>query len=198
MTTTSCSYLFLQLSVAIIERLALAQTQNTSPKETPWAKAFLTPTNFYDTSGKIFRKNLQEILRIKASGKIWNFFHWSIEDYYNWKHSTHKQMNTIHKCCSKNTRLVIVSSSWCWCGLSLANYSQEILRGLGVAQATVTERWPWKKEKTAENQIFFRKKIKVTLKKYFLDISSSYAKIWGLENKISFLSISEVSKKQEV
>ena len=28
----------------------------------------------------------------------------------------------------------------------------EILQGLRVAQAAVTERWPWKEEKTAENK----------------------------------------------
>ena len=27
-----------------------------------------------------------------------------------------------------------------------------ILQGLGVAQVAVTERWPWKEEKTAKNQ----------------------------------------------
>ena len=31
----------------------------------------------------------------------------------------------------------------------------KILQGLGVAKAAVTERWPWKEEKTPDNQGFF-------------------------------------------
>ena len=46
-----------------------------------------------------------------------------------------------------------------------------ILLGLGVAQAAVTERWPYKKEKRPK--FFFCKKIKITI----FYISFSYAKI---------------------
>ena len=56
---------------------------------------------------------------------------------------------------------------------------REILQGLRVAQAAVTERWP-PAEKTSEKSTFFLKKIKITYRKYFFfHISSSYAKILG-------------------
>ena len=56
----------------------------------------------------------------------------------------------------------------------------QILQGLRVAQAAVTERWPQKAEKTSEKSPFFLKKIKFPPPQFFfLHISSSYAKILG-------------------
>ena len=42
----------------------------------------------------------------------------------------------------------------------------EILQGLRVAQAAVTEQWPFRK-KTCENHLFFIKTKKITERKYF-------------------------------
>ena len=47
-----------------------------------------------------------------------------------------------------------------------------------MAQAAVTERWPYKVEKMLKNQLFFVKKLKL----FVLHISSSYAKILGETN----------------
>ena len=44
----------------------------------------------------------------------------------------------------------------------------------------MTERWPKKEEKMRENQLFFRKKIKIA--PFFLHVSSSYAKVLGETN----------------
>ena len=42
-------------------------------------------------------------------------------------------------------------------------FNINILQKLGVAQAAVTERWPWKEEKTPQNQLptrrFMKKKV---------------------------------------
>ena len=53
---------------------------------------------------------------------------------------------------------------------------ERILQGLGVAQAAVTERWPWKEEKTPENQLFFCKKIKNIFICIYLLVMQKY---WG-------------------
>ena len=56
---------------------------------------------------------------------------------------------------------------------------RQILQGLRVAQAAVTERWPLKAEKRPKKTPFFLKKIKFTTQNFFfLHLSSSYAKIW--------------------
>ena len=58
---------------------------------------------------------------------------------------------------------------------------KQILQGLRVAQAAVTERWP--SRKIARKWPFFLGQKKITQKKYFfLHISSSYAKILGETN----------------
>ena len=62
----------------------------------------------------------------------------------------------------------------------LALFFKYILQGLGVGPGSVTERWPFRKN--ARKSAFFRKKIKNYLKKSFLHIFSSYAKILGETN----------------
>ena len=69
--------------------------------------------------------------------------------------------------------------------LTLECYYLEILQGLRVAQAALTERLPWKEEKMRENY-----------NKFFLHVSSSYAKILG-ETNVQRRRFPKVGQKQK-
>ena len=80
----------------------------------------------------------------------------------------------------------------------------KILQGLGVGPGSATERWPYRK--FVRKSASFRKKNKITWTKYFfLDIPSSYAKIFGgnLFQPCEFLQsgwkgVGEEKKKRKV
>ena len=80
---------------------------------------------------------------------------------------------------SVKNRKTPVSDHKYWTKWSFINHNNT--PGTRVGPGSVTERWPFQKH--ARKSVFFRKKIKITLKKYFfLHISSSYAKILGETN----------------